>query len=117
MGFREDIPDIFRDSDFVLSASEREGLPINIVEGLLTGLPAIATINRGHLELIDNECNGFLFPINDEKMFIEIIRKVKSKKYNYEKLSENALQKAVKFSLNSSLDKITKIYQEILGIK
>lgn len=117
LGFREDIPDIFRDSDFVLSASEREGLPINIVEGLLTGLPAIATINRGHLELIDNECDGFLFSINDEKMFIEIIRKVKSKKYNYEKLSENALQKAVKFSLNSSLDKITKIYQEILGIK
>ena len=54
--------------DYVVSCSKREGLPLNIVEAMLSGNPVVATNNRGHKELIKNEINGNLVDINDDKM-------------------------------------------------
>ncbi|MGM9682956.1 MAG: glycosyltransferase, partial [Eubacteriales bacterium] len=37
-----------------------EGLPLNIVEAMMSGTPVVATYNRGHRELIQDEKNGYL---------------------------------------------------------
>lgn len=52
-------------ADLGVSCSIREGLGINMIEAMLSGNPVIATINRGHSELIQNGKNGFLVKIHD----------------------------------------------------
>ncbi|MCL8535268.1 glycosyltransferase family 4 protein [Chryseobacterium gallinarum] len=115
LGFRTDIDEIYKMSDYGLSSSLQEGLPINVVEEMLCGLPVIATKERGHNELIDNRYNGFQFTINSENEFIEIIEDIQNSKIDYPTMSRNALQKAEKFELSNSLKEITQIYQKFLN--
>ena len=44
----------------LVACSKREGLPLNLVEAMLTGNPVVASINRGHRELIHDGENGYL---------------------------------------------------------
>jgi glycosyltransferase EpsD len=47
LGFREDIPDLLQISDIAVSASKREGLPVNLIEAAMLKLPIVATDCRG----------------------------------------------------------------------
>ena len=49
-----------RIADVLVACSYREGLPLNLVEAMLTGNPVVVSINRGHKELIENGRNGYL---------------------------------------------------------
>ncbi|MEC2056068.1 glycosyltransferase family 4 protein [Peribacillus psychrosaccharolyticus] len=69
LGFRKDIDSLLKISDLAVASSLREGLPVNIMEAMSSGLPVIATKNRGHMELIQQEKNGYLIPSEDDKQF------------------------------------------------
>jgi glycosyltransferase EpsD len=60
LGYRKDIDEILPLCDVAVSTSYREGLPVNIMEAMASGLPIIATHNRGHVELVKNGTNGWL---------------------------------------------------------
>lgn len=60
LGYRTDLEKYVQASDLVLSCSKREGLPMNIIEGMLCKKPIVASINRGHKELIKEGVNGYL---------------------------------------------------------
>ena len=107
LGFRRDISDIFRLSDYCLSVSIREGFGINIVEGLLSGLPVIATKNRGHNMILNEKC-AYLFDINDEPGFISAILEVNNIE-RYLEMSESALHQGKKIELNNSLKEFDNI--------
>lgn len=53
-----------RIADVLVACSHREGLPLNLVEAMLTGNPVVASFNRGHRELIRDGENGYL--VRDE---------------------------------------------------
>lgn len=55
----------------IVSCSHREGLGLNLIEGMLCGKPVIAVENRGHRELIDNGRTGYLVPIGDSRALAE----------------------------------------------
>lgn len=55
-----------RITDVLVACSKREGLPLNLVEAMLTGNPVVATVNRGHRELIRDGENGYLVNSVDE---------------------------------------------------
>src|SRR5699024_5165361 len=52
--FRKDIDQLLHISDFVLVASLREGLPVNIMEAMASSLPVVTGTNRGYKELVHN---------------------------------------------------------------
>lgn len=56
-----------RITDVLLACSHREGLPLNLVEAMLTQNPVVASVNRGHRELIQNGKNGYLV-MNEQEM-------------------------------------------------
>lgn len=56
-----------RITDVLLACSHREGLPLNLVEAMLTENPVVASFNRGHRELIQNGKNGYLV-LNEQDM-------------------------------------------------
>lgn len=114
IGFRKDIDLIYKLADLGISASRQEGLGLNLVEEMMCGLPVIATVDRGHKEIVDHNKNGFLFKQGDYSEFISSVLELKSNKNLLEQFSVYATKKAAKFKLNSSLRAMTKIYKSYL---
>lgn len=54
-----------RIADVLVACSKREGLPLNLVEAMLSETPVVATRNRGHRELIEDGRTGYLVAIDD----------------------------------------------------
>lgn len=74
LGYRNDIDELLPMCDVALASSLREGLPVNVMEAMASGLPVIATTNRGHDELIIDEKNGLV--MQDKRTF-PIVSKLK----------------------------------------
>lgn len=55
IGYRKDIPRLLKHCSAVISTSQREGLPVNIIESMFCNKPIIATNIRGHVDLLDKE--------------------------------------------------------------
>lgn len=66
LGYRTDLERIVPAADVIVSCSHREGLGLNLIEGMLCGKPVIAAENRGHRELVEDGVTGYLFPAGDD---------------------------------------------------
>lgn len=73
LGYRTDLERYANIADVIVSCSYREGLPMNIVEGMLLGKPVVASYNRGHRELIVPDVTGYMVPPADANAFAEKI--------------------------------------------
>lgn len=71
LGYRTDLERYANVADIIVSCSFREGLPMNIVEGMLLAKPVVASENRGHRELVVSEKTGFMVPPGDANAFAE----------------------------------------------
>lgn len=112
LGYRTDLENIIPAVDLVASFSKREGLGLNIIEGMLCGKPIIATYNRGHSELIDNNVNGFLVPIGDVEKTAEKILEIYSDCEKKHKFSLNSQNKSQKYTVDFVAEELTDILFE-----
>lgn len=71
LGYRTDISRLLPMCDIAVASSLREGLPVNIMEAMACGLPVIASMNRGHKELILDGVTGWLTDPNDHEEMAE----------------------------------------------
>lgn len=110
LGKRQDINELLSITDIYLASSKREGLPVNIMEAMYKGLPIIASDNRGHRELIENEVNGFV--VKDKKEIEEKIKEILAKKEMSKKLAEQSKNKSEKYTINSMFEEMKKIYSK-----
>ena len=69
LGYRKDILKLMRISNLGVSSSIREGLGLNVIEEIASGIPELVSFNRGHSEIIIDGENGFFY--KDEKDFID----------------------------------------------
>ena len=69
LGFRTDIKRLMKNSDIYVSASRQEGLPVNIIEAMATGLPIVCFNIRGNRDLIADGKGGCLVPFDDANEF------------------------------------------------
>lgn len=95
--------------DIAVSCSKREGLPLNIVEAMLSGTPVVASINRGHRELIKNGKNGYLVKVDDIKEMTRCVLELIENQEEYSKIQKNA----EKFAKNYGFENVKK---ELEGI-
>ena len=90
LGYRKDIPKLLKISNLYVSTAKQEGLPVNLVEAMFSGLPIIATDCRGNRDVAEKLVNidniNELYEsikkyINDEEKYIssEITNKYKLK--------------------------------------
>lgn len=112
LGFRKDIPKLMRISNLSISTSKQEGLPVNIMEAMYTGLPIIATDCRGNSDLIDNGKSGFIIQQNDSKDLVNKINKIYNKEIDIKELSKNSKEKSKKYLLNYILEEVRTIYEK-----
>lgn len=62
LGYRADVPAILAAADIFVLPSYVEGLPMSVIEAMLTGLPVVATDIRGPKEQVIPEKTGLLVP-------------------------------------------------------
>lgn len=110
LGYVTNLQEYQEIADVAVSCSKREGLPLNIVEAMLSGTPVVASKNRGHRELIRDGVNGFLVDLNDYESMFEKILNLLQDKVLYEKLRENAKLHAQKYTFKSVKKELMKVY-------
>ena len=62
LGYRADIADVLAAADIFTLPSHFEGLPMSVIEAMLTGLPVVATAVRGPREQVMDGETGLLVP-------------------------------------------------------
>ena len=110
LGYRTDIQDYVNICDLVVSASHREGLPLNIMEAMICGKPVIASDNRGHRELIKDSENGVLIDLNSNGRFTDSINLVIQSQGVRNILSVNAMKMIEPFKIENIKEELIRIY-------
>jgi glycosyltransferase EpsD len=114
LGYRSDIDVLLKISDLAVASSLREGLPVNIMEAMATGLPVVATKNRGHSELVQNGKNGFIIPTEDTQYFASRIRELYSSKELCIKMGIDSELKMKQYSLTRVASELISLYSEYM---
>lgn len=106
LGYRNDIPKLMKISDLAVSTSKQEGLPVNLIEAMMSDLPIIATDCRGNRDLVDK---SNIVNVNNEKMLKEKIEEI------YKKNSIAKKRRNLKmFEKNEVLKCMEEIYEEYI---
>ncbi|MBN2119682.1 MAG: glycosyltransferase family 4 protein [Candidatus Omnitrophica bacterium] len=118
MGMRKDIPQVLRVMDLFVLSSLNEGLGICLLEAQAMGLPVVATAVGGVPEVVKDGITGILVNARDPKALAEAIIKILDDNSLRRHMSEEA-KKFVKdkFSLEQMIEKISRLYEELLTKK
>tara|TARA_B100000678_G_C18097259_1_gene457265 strand:- start:294 stop:917 length:624 start_codon:yes stop_codon:yes gene_type:complete len=114
LGFIDNINEYYQASDIGISTSKQEGLGLNLIEELMCGLPVVATIDRGHSEIIENGVNGYFYPQNNGKAFYDKVMELYLNKEVYNNMKANATKSVEMFSLTHSIEVMSSIYSKYL---
>lgn len=114
LGFRKDIGNLIAMSDVGVSASKQEGLGLNLAEEMFSGKPVVATVDRGHKEMVKQGENGFLYPQGNQEQFVEAVTFMYEHHERRIEMGRNAYESIQKFRLENSLAEMEKIYKVFL---
>ncbi len=110
LGYRTDIEKLIQLSDFVASGSIREGLGINIIEGMLCAKPAVVSHNRGHNELVAEGVSGFFAEFGDDEKTAQAFIKLCYDSELCERMGRSAYERSEKYSCKSVEKELRAIY-------
>jgi len=116
IGERSDVPDLLATSDIFVLTSNWEGLPLTIIEAMMTGLPVVATSVGGVPELVEDGVTGFLVPREDSEALAEVFQKLLKDPELRRRMGQAGREKAARdFTLERMLYATKKMYEEVVG--
>lgn len=115
-GFRCDISEILKIADVFLFPSYQEGLPVAVIEAMAAGLPIICSNIRGNRDLVDRN-GGFLVEPDDVEAMGRYIDYLSVMKASCSHMGEHNEKTARKYSVDSVMLEMEKIYEDIIGRK
>lgn len=104
IGTRKNISDYQICSDIFCLSSDYEGMPITLVEALLSGTPVLSTPVCGALDAIESYNNGFISEDFSDEKYYEAMKLAYN---NYETISSHAFQQkdSCPFTIKCCADK------------
>lgn len=110
LGYRTDVAKLLKVTDLQLSLSHREGLPVNVMEGMITGVPVIVTNCRGNRDLVQEGKNGYIIGQDDKEKLKELIQKIINNKEEVEMFRQNSMNMAKEYLLENIIREYEEIY-------
>ena len=110
IGYTTDLEKWQRACAVSISCSRREGLPLNIIESLMSGNPVVATKNRGHNELVINGENGYLVDQDDYRDMADKLIVMLTDKEKYDSLSLESIKIASNYGFKAVKRELKEIY-------
>ncbi len=92
LGYRKDVPELLAASDLVILTSEREGLPVSVLEAMAMERAVIAADARGSRELVHPGC-GWIYPVGDTHRLASKIQEVLSRSDEASRRAQHAREK------------------------
>ena len=112
LGYHTDLERYVKASDLVISCSKREGLGLNLIEGMLCKKPIVAAINRGHRELVQDGINGYLVPATDADMLAEKTQWLLSDDQMRHTFGDRGFELSLQYTDVSVYSELTNIYRK-----
>ena len=110
LGYRTDLEMITPAVYLVVSCSFREGLPLNILEAELCKKPVIASINRGHRELIVEGKTGYKVKADEVNAYVDRICKLYVDQSLAEVMGKNGYIVAQKYTADAVYLELQSVY-------
>lgn len=114
LGGRSDIPQLCGIADIHISSSVQEGLAIGNIEAMACGCPLLISNIRGHKEVCANGVNGYLFDLKNPAQMIEYLSILAKDKSQYNVISNNNVLAVKKYSIKSSIEAMSLIYNSLI---
>lgn len=117
LGYRNDVNEILAISDIVTLLSFREGLPKCLMEAMCNSKPCVVSDIRGNRDLITNEKNGFVVPLDDPEKLINSFNKLIESKKLRDTFGEEGFKKIQSYDLKEVVADVLNIYYRVLHEK
>lgn len=108
LGYRTDLETVVPAMNLIVSCSHREGLPLNILEAMLCRKAVVATVNRGHKELVEDGKTGFLLQPGDALTMAQRIYDLYSDPSMAETMGNGGFGKAQAYTVDAVRSELTK---------
>jgi glycosyltransferase involved in cell wall biosynthesis len=116
LGHRSDIPDVLAAFDVAVSASEREGSPLAVMEYMEAGVPVVATRVGGLPDLIDDGVHGLLVPAGDADALAAALGELLRDPERRAAMGERARERRrAEFDLDVVVRRLERIYEQLSG--
>jgi len=108
----EELLNYYKAADIFVLPSEREGMPLVLLEAMAMGLPVVATNVTGSRDVIKDGENGLLVPYDDADAFREALLKIESDSKSYEAMCRASRKMAEQYSWGKVASKVDRTYKE-----
>lgn len=114
LGYRRDVPDLMSLADVAVSSSRQEGLPVNVMEAMATGLPLVVSSSRGNRDLVIDDENGIVVNSdNANEMSNALVKLYKSEELR-QRYGTQGLAMINNYSIENILKEMTSLYLGLL---
>lgn len=111
---REKIIKHYQNADIFVTASEMEVQPLTLLEAMSCGLPIVGVNKAGVGGVTKNNVNGYLTKSADPKEMATKINLILKDNNLRIKMSKNSRKIALENSLDESIKKLTKLYNQLI---
>ncbi len=114
LGYRQDVRPYLQAADVLVFPSVREGLGMAALEALATGLPVIASDNRGTREYMLHGENGLVSKRNTPEEYAALIKKMAEEREDWGEnfARRERIRKGVeKFEKHNSMAVMRRVYE------
>lgn len=110
LGYRKDVHNLMAISDIAVSSSRQEGLPVNVMEAMATGLPLVVTDCRGNRDLVNDGVNGFVVEVDHSEATANAIIELYHSEELRKQFSVKNRELIQNYSLNHVIGEMKSIY-------
>ena len=111
-----ELRELYRNADVFVLPSEREGMPLVLLEALAMGLPIVATDIPGNRDLVSDRQNGLLVPLGDAAALRQALLSVTTDPERYRRMSETSRRLAERYSWQAVSAEFEQIYAQVAGL-
>jgi glycosyltransferase involved in cell wall biosynthesis len=114
-GFASDINNRYHNSSIFVLTSTSEAFSLVIIEAMAHGLPIVSyDCPYGPKDIIDQEKEGFVVPLNNEKCLSEKINLLIRDEEKRREMGANALKKSKMYSMDFIIDRWMSLFPKLL---
>lgn len=113
VGWRENVQDFLSVSHLNVFPSEREGLPVNLMESLAMGVPVITVDSRGCRDVVQDGENGMVLKNQRTEVLSQAMRQLQDDQALLKSYSKAAFEGRKKFDRSQFIDAQLKIMDRL----